>query len=139
MMDLQLVTLDWQQTLPIRHQVLWPNESLEFCQVPGDIDALHFGVLNKSTLVCVASIYIDQDAKSARLRKFATLPLLQGKGVGSVMIEHLITILKRQGIDYLWFDARASALGFYQRFGFEAEGDIFYKNKVAYYKMHKHL
>lgn len=56
-----------------------------------------------------------------------------------MMINHITNTLKEQGINYLWFDARASALSFYQTFGFELKGAIFYKNKVAYYKMQVYL
>lgn len=105
--------------------------------VEGDEQAMHFAVMVDQKIVCVASLYIDN--KSARLRKFATLKLFQGKGIGSCMLNHLIKNLKQQGINYLWFDARESAVGFYKRFGFHSSGELFYKSRVEYYKMHQHL
>lgn len=35
LMDIR--TISWDEALPIRHEVLWANESLLFCQVDGDI------------------------------------------------------------------------------------------------------
>ncbi len=135
----QVISLSWQQTISVRHQVLWPNQAPEFCQVEGDAEALHFGVILNEQVICVASLYLEKEKNIARLRKFATLEPYQGKGVGSLMLNHLIEALKMVEINYLWFDARASALPFYQRFGCTQSGDIFYKNTVAYYKMHIHL
>lgn len=135
--DMEIVELTWQDTIPVRHQVLWPNELPEFCIVEGDQEALHFGVIVDNIIVSVASLYID--ANSARLRKFATLSAYQGKGVGSSLLKHLIQKLKEQGVNYLWFDARKSALSFYNRFDFQASGDVFYKNEVPYYNMHSNL
>jgi len=136
---LDIVTLTWDQTIPIRHEVLWPTEKPEYCKVEGDEEALHLGVNIDNTLVCVASVYIDTDKKSARLRKFATLTPHQGKGIGTHLIRHFISLLLEQGINHFWFDARMSALGFYQRLGFETASEVFYKNKVPYYKMHQNL
>lgn len=134
---MHVTQINWQDTIPIRHQVLWPNKAPQFCMVEGDEQALHFAVMVDQKIVCVASLYIDN--KSARLRKFATLHLFQGKGVGSCMLNHIIKSLKQQGINYLWFDARESAVDFYKRFGFNASGELFYKSGVAYYRMDQHL
>jgi ribosomal protein S18 acetylase RimI-like enzyme len=134
---LKIIDISWKDTIPIRHKVLWPNEKPEFCMVEGDKEALHFGVIINNQIVCVASIYIN--TKSARLRKFATLSQFQGQGIGSFMLNYLVTKLKKDGVDYLWFDARESAVGFYNRLGFGTKGELFYKNEVPYYKMVAHL
>jgi len=84
-------------------------------------------------LICVASIYIHN--KSARLRKFATYAEHQGKGYGSTMLTHILSLLKKQNIEYFWCDARQTATHFYQRFGLKTEGTLFYKAHVPYYKM----
>ncbi|MEL0659463.1 GNAT family N-acetyltransferase [Psychromonas arctica] len=134
---MKVVSIKWQDTILVRHQVLWPDKPPEFCRVEGDEQALHFAVMSNQQTVCVASLYLDNN--TARLRKFATLSAFQGKGVGTFMINYLIDNLKLQGINYLWFDARESALGFYQRFGFDKTGELFYKSDVAYYRMSKSL
>lgn len=125
--------LDWQETIPIRHQVLWPHKHPEYTIVKGDADAQHYGIFVDDNLVCVASLYIA--GSTARLRKFACLADFQGQGIGSHMLQYLVQTLKAQKITYFWFDARETAIGFYTRFGFEVEGDRFYKSEVAYFKM----
>lgn len=122
-----------EQTLPIRHQVLWPEQSVEFCRVPDDADGLHYGVYEGGVLVCVASVFIAGD--QARLRKFATLPEYQGKGIGTAVIEYILAELKGNNVRGFWCDARESAGGFYHRFGMAAEGERFYKGDVPYFKM----
>ncbi|MDN2662402.1 GNAT family N-acetyltransferase [Psychromonas sp. 14N.309.X.WAT.B.A12] len=134
---MRIIEIDWQQTIAIRHQVLWPDKKPEFCIVEGDEQALHYAVELNGQLICVASIYRDHDC--VRLRKFATLVDYQGKGAGSLMLRFIINALKEAGTSYFWFDARESALAFYQGFGFEVEGELFYKSDVAYYKMARHL
>ncbi|RJG40186.1 GNAT family N-acetyltransferase [Motilimonas pumila] len=140
--------ISWQQALPIRQQVLWPNKSLSFCQVEGDELGLHFGAFKSvsaattqafehSQLVAVASVYIAGDR--ARLRKFATLPEHQNQGIGTAMIHHILTELQRHQVKVFWCDARASAVGFYEQFSMTRHGAVFTKSGVEYYKMQRLL
>ncbi|MGR5063566.1 GNAT family N-acetyltransferase [Photobacterium sp. DNB22_13_2] len=130
---MKIIEIPAELTLPIRHQVLWPDKNIEFCRVPDDADGLHYGVYENDILVCVASIFIAGD--QARLRKFATLPAYQSKGIGSAVIEHILADLKLKSVRCFWCDARESAGGFYHRFGMAPEGERFYKGDVPYFKM----
>jgi len=130
---MKIKEIKWQETIPVRHKVLWPNEDASFCKVEGDKEALHFAVVVEAEICCVASLYLNDD--TARLRKFATLQDSQGKGIGSFMLNYLINELKKLNVKYFWFDARESAVAFYRRFGFESEGTRFYKKEVPYFKM----
>jgi len=126
-------TILWQDALPVRHEVLWPNKPISFCKIDGDEVARHYGIYIKEQLVSVASIYIDD--KTARLRKFATLAEFQGKGLGTQLINHILSDLKQLNIITFWCDARKTAIGFYQKFNMEQEGGEFNKSEVAYVKM----
>lgn len=130
-MDIQQVTT--AKVLPIRHQVLWPDKPLSFCEVEDDDSAIHYGAFIDGALVCVASVY--NNAHKARLRKFATLPEYQGQGIGSNVIEHIINDLQFANVKYFWCDARSSAYSFYQKFGLGIEGEEFQKSGVSYFRM----
>ena len=130
---MKIQTIHWEEALPIRHLVLWPNKPASFCKVDGDETASHYGAYIDGELVSVASIYIE--GRSARLRKFATLASFQGKGIGSKIIHHLVRELKASEIDYFWCDARKSAVGFYRKFGLEKQGEEFTKSGIPYFKM----
>jgi predicted GNAT family N-acyltransferase len=125
--------ISWEQTIPLRHTVLWPNKSAEYCHVEGDQGAFHFGAFINDKLVCVASVYLQSN--KARLRKFATDTHYQNQGVGSKMLKHIVQSLQDTEARFFWCDARESALGFYKRFGMEASGERFYKGEVPYFTM----
>ncbi|MDO3387494.1 GNAT family N-acetyltransferase [Gilvimarinus sp. SDUM040013] len=130
---MQIHQITTKEALPIRHRVLWPDKPVSFCEVEGDDDAIHYGAFTDGQLVCVASVYLE--GSEARLRKFATLPEFQRRGIGSQVIEHAIAKLRHLNVRYFWCDARTSAQGFYQRFGLAVEGPKFEKSGVSYYKM----
>jgi len=130
---MEIKSISWKETIPLRHQVLWPNKPPEFCKVDGDEEGLHFGAFINNELVCVASIYLT--AEKARLRKFATDVRFQNQGVGSKMLNFILLDLKKTPATFFWCDARESAVGFYKRFKMYQCGERFYKSDVAYFKM----
>ena len=130
-MEIRAIT--WQDALPLRQEVLWPDKPISFCQVDGDEDAQHYGVYKAGSLVCVASVYKNKNV--ARLRKFATLDVFQGLGIGSRLIKHIMRELQREGIRLFWCDARKTAAGFYEKLGMEKQGEEFNKSGVLYFKM----
>lgn len=125
-------------TYLVRQQVLWPDKSLEFVKVADDGDGLHFGFFVHTELVSVISLFIDPQ-KTARFRKFATLPRFQQKGIGSQLLYHVFEKATQHGATYIWCDARLEAMAFYERFGMKQEGHIFHKEGTAYTKMSKKL
>ena len=132
--------LQWQEVLPIRHKVLWPNKPPSFCKVDGDETALHYGVYIEKKLVCVASIFVEDITSdgiemSARLRKFATLEQYQGQGIGTALITHVICELRKRLVKQFWCDARTTAVKFYHKFNMVKQGCEFQKSGVYYYKM----
>ena len=130
---MEIRRIQWQETIALRHAVLWPNKDPKFCYVEGDESAWHFGAFLQEDMVSVASIY--PECSSARLRKFATSPEYQKKGIGSKMIIHILSELRAKNIEQLWCDARESAMGFYERFGMKPDCDRFYKGDVPYFRM----
>ncbi|WP_283131891.1 GNAT family N-acetyltransferase [Enterovibrio norvegicus] len=143
---MEIKPISWQEALPLRHQVLWPNEPPAFSKVEGDEDALHYGAFLDGEIVCVASIHFSSEftdahnkTKNARLRKFATSQAHQGQGIGSLMLKRILTDLKQEGASIFWCDARETAMGLYERFGMHAEGERFYKGDIPYFRMSKNV
>lgn len=126
-------TINLEEALPVRHQVLWPDKPIEFCLVDGDEEGIHLGAEIDGKIVSVASLYIANG--EARLRKFATLPAFQKQGIGTALIEYALNYLNESNVSIFWCDARESAIGFYQRFGMHTKGERFYKSGVPYFKM----
>lgn len=130
---MEIRDITWEQTIPLRQSVLWPNKPPEYCYVDGDNEGLHFGAFIEDTLVCVASVYLTLD--KGRLRKFATDIRYQHQGIGSNMLAFIIESLQSRQVKTLWCDARESALDFYKRFGMNASSERFYKDDVSFFKM----
>lgn len=64
-------------------------------------------------------------APDGKIGRMAVLPAWRGQGVGHGLLRSLIEQARRIGLPQVYANAQASALGFYGRFGFVAEGEPF--------------
>ncbi len=130
-MNIQRISAE--DTLQLRRDVLYPNESLAAVKVDGDDDGLHFGVYEGTQLVTVVSLFIK--GPEAQFRKLATHPACQGRGYGKAILAHLSDVCLQHGVKTLWCHARDSATTFYDRLGYSKVGDYFTKNGIVFVKM----
>ncbi|GIK63365.1 MAG: putative N-acetyltransferase YitI [Chloroflexota bacterium] len=120
-----------EATYAIRQQVLWPDDPPEAIHRLGDsaVGTLHVGGFWEEQMVSIATVIRDappetQHSTAWRLRAVATLPEFQGRGIGKAVISHCIEYAIQQGGTLLWCNARPDAVGFYEKLGFQIEGDL---------------
>ena len=125
--DLEFVEAEVVQ--PLRTHVLRPQfrqgERLVF---PEDslLTTLHVAASQDGEVVGVATFlpnvtsYLD-DRHQVQLRGMAVSAKLQGAGIGKCILDFALPTLKQRfsGANWLWCNARESAVGFYDRCGFE--------------------
>jgi predicted GNAT family N-acyltransferase len=134
---LKIKNIQASETWNLRHRVMATNRPFDSIKLPKDEEGLHFGLFQDDKLISVISIFINNE--TAQFRKFATEISEQGKGYGSILLEHIIEESINQKVKNLWCNARVSALGFYQKFGFEAVSETWMDNGIEYVKMEKGL
>jgi GNAT superfamily N-acetyltransferase len=135
-----------EQTLFLRHQVLKPHLSREECVLPGDSEGstFHIGVLFFGRLVSVSTYMLQSHSDFSagfpfRLRGMATDRKYQGQGLGALGLHEGINRLKEIHCDFLWFNARIKAFGFYEKLGFKPHGPLFEIEGIGHKVMYKHL
>ncbi|MFK7757715.1 MAG: GNAT family N-acetyltransferase [Flavobacteriales bacterium] len=142
-MSISVRKIDAEECKPLRHQVLWPHIPLEKdCVIDIDlrIDAIHLGAFISGKIVGVCSLFQMKNdllpySNPYRLRAMATSPEVRGSGAGTAIVEHAIKITRDLGHDVLWCDARAVALGFYDRLGFKTHGDFYNVRNIGPHKL----
>jgi predicted GNAT family N-acyltransferase len=120
------------ETRPLRQRVLRPHQTLEELVYPGDeaSDTVHLGAFAGEVLVAIASLYHEaprdrDDARAWRLRGMATAPEVRGGGYGGAVLEACLEHARAHGANFIWCNARVPVAGFYRRYGFRVEGDVF--------------
>lgn len=134
-MSIRIKKITAPETHELRHQVMWPNKPKEFVRLPNDEKGLHLGLLKKTELVCVVSLFIT--GNRAQFRKFATKTSEQGNGYGTLLLKHLMTVARDQKIETLWCNARVDKASFYERFGMTQTPKKFMRAGIHYVLMEK--
>ncbi|WP_304062616.1 GNAT family N-acetyltransferase [Pedobacter glucosidilyticus] len=72
--------------------------------------------------------------KGYKLERFAVLKSCRGKGVAQAMLKTVLADLPKDA-EYVYLHAQITAIGLYQKFDFQAVGDIFEEAGIQHYKM----
>jgi len=67
----------------------------------------------------------EPTSQAVQLRGMAVLNDVQGLGVGRLLLDAGVARARADGARFVWARARDSAIGFYERAGFNVVGDVF--------------
>ena len=113
--------IDAEATFEVRQPVLRTGKPIETCKFDGDTldSTVHFGYYDDGKLVGVASIYRKDNAlfpnpNQFQLRGMAVLESHQKMGIGAHLFTSCKEFCRTQQNAIMWFNARTSAVPFYQ-------------------------
>ena len=72
--------------------------------------------------------------KGIKLERFSVLSEYRNQGVGSALINHILSVVKSYE-KLIYLHAQVAAMNVYSRNGFEAVGELFYEANIPHYKM----
>lgn len=111
--------------LPLRSLVLRENKGVEFAKFEGDNDehTIHLAFVEDNQALSIASFmkcnYSNYEGVGFQLRGMATHPDFVGNGYASALIKFALSSTAIANADYLWFNARKSAVPFYAKLNFK--------------------
>ena len=121
-----------EDTHDLRRRVLRQGVPDPRLDVPSDhVDgALHLGAFEGDRLVGAVSSYpaptpFEGGGRSWQFRFMAVDHELQRGGIGRILMAELVDRARAAGVEVLWAHGRDSALGFYERMGFQVVGEGF--------------
>jgi predicted GNAT family N-acyltransferase len=126
-----------QLTWRLRRDILYPGEYMFNMEMEEDNHGYHFGAFQNNELVGVVSLF--QHGADWQFRKFAVSDKVQKAGIGTQLLNYISGFVKQEHGRRLWCNARLSATGFYEKFGFNKTGTEFQKNGFDYIIMEKTL
>ncbi len=124
-------------TWRLRQRVLYPAQKVYDMQMDEDNEGYHFGAFEDNALIGVVSLF--QNGKDFQFRKFAVDEGMQGKGIGTTLLNYIMDFAINEGADRIWCNARLSAIGFYLKAGFTQTSNFFSKNGFDYEILEKAL
>lgn len=121
-----------KDTFLVRHPVLREGKPIESCHFDGDNikTTTHFGLFIDKNIIGVISVFkknnvIFSSEIQFQIRGMAILSNFQRNGYGEVLIKHTEDYVKNQLGKLIWFNARESAVPFYEKLGYLKVGAPF--------------
>ncbi|HEX8561588.1 MAG TPA: GNAT family N-acetyltransferase [Flavobacterium sp.] len=105
-----------------------------------DNRAWHFVAFDGSSVIgCVLLLPLIQDPKMAQLLQMAVDIEYQGRGIGQLLIDHLVDFAAAHDFEQIICHARSNAVKFYEKNGFEVYGGTFIEVGLLHYHMKRNI
>jgi len=99
-----------------------------------DPDCIHFIVRSSSQAIATARLKPD-----GQIGRMAVLKRYRGLGIGGKLLNKILNYAKKSGIKHVFLHAQVRVIGFYQQFGFVAEGEEFIDAGIPHRAMYKEI
>lgn len=84
-------------------------------------------------------ILVKIDDHTVRLRQMAVSYNLHGRGIGASIMNFAENIARDKGFKIITMNARDTAIGFYEKFGYQIKGSQFIEVNIPHHVMEKSL
>lgn len=148
MLDFRIIeygSCDYHEMVKLRDEVLRKPLGLTFSEeyLQQEINDILIGAFqkdeNNNTSLAGCCILSPFSEDTVQLRQMAVSPALQGKGVGRDIILFAEKSATENGFHILMMHARKTAAGFYEKLGYETDGEEFTEVGIPHYEMRKKL
>jgi len=146
-LNLSLKIVKSEDLLNLRSKILRNNLDPNLCRFPGDkeINTFHVGAFNGNTLIGGVSVMKNECKKKElpncfQLRGLFVDKEFQHNGIGKTIVNFVENRLRDSGVNYLWMNARESAVLFYLKLNYSNSKISYVINEIGlHYLMYKKL
>ena len=132
---------DWyREACQLRNELLRKPLGLDLLQenLSEESEYFHYGmIVDNKVIACALAIPVSEN--KAKVRQMAVAPEYQRQGIGKLLLQKIELDLKEREIEMVELDARSSAIEFYRKLGYVAEGEEFLSVSIPHLRMVKSL
>lgn len=134
-------TKEYQQMVNLRNEILRKPLGLALLaeELEKEKDDVLMGAFEDDDRLLGCCLLTRMDPSTIRLRQMAVPNSMQGKGIGRALMVFAENIARDLGYKRLTMHARKTALGFYQKLGYQVTGDEFLEVTIPHFIMEKVL
>lgn len=142
MIDIDFGSSRYDELVELRYKILLEPLGLKFLDSfrPAEANYLHIGcVENLDDKLVGGLILAPLDNNKIRLMQVAVDTIYQGEGIGKELVKYAEQRAAAAGYTQIVMHAMLSVVGFYEKMGYRAEGDVFNECGITFLKMVKDL
>lgn len=131
---------DYKKELELRNKVLRIPLGLDIYDedLKSEIDDIHIGAFLDDNMVGTL-VLVSAGKKEIRMRQVAVSPGFQGNGVGTQLVEFSEKAAISEGYEEMMLHSRQTAIGFYEKLGYEITSAAFFEVGIPHVEMKKKL
>ena len=129
---------EYEETVALRDEVLRKPLGLSYdpSELAGEKDSFHFA-LREGTELVACLVLKPLDERCIKMRQLAVRENLQCKGFGRELVNYAESFAQGRGCEEIVLHARETARGFYEKLGYDTEGDSFTEVGLPHLVMRK--
>lgn len=142
MIDIDFGSSRYNELVELRYKILLEPLGLKFLDSfrAKEANYLHIGCIEQLDDKLVGGLILAPlDNEKIRLMQVAVDTVYRGEGVGRKLVKYAEKRAKEAGYSQIVMHAMLSVVGFYEKLGYHAEGDIFDEQGITFLKMVKDL
>lgn len=134
-----LTTSIYQDALTIRRDVFIKEQGVsEAIEIEGEEGCLHFVLYHNERPLATCRL-LKKDSRIAKLQRMAVLKEGRGHQFGRELMVAAEKIAADHGFHRIVLGAQNTAIGFYEKLGYQVEGDEFLDADIPHHMMEKTL
>ena len=142
MIDIDFGSSRYNELVELRYKILLEPLGLKFLDSfrAKEANYLHIGCVEQLDDKLVGGLILAPlDNERIRLMQVAIDTVYRGEGVGRELVKYAEKRAKEAGYSQIIMHAMPSVVGFYEKLGYHAEGDVFDEQGINFLKMVKDL
>ncbi|MCI5634816.1 MAG: GNAT family N-acetyltransferase [Alphaproteobacteria bacterium] len=142
MIDIDFGSSRYNELVELRYKILLEPLGLKFLDSfrAKEANYLHIGCVEQLDDKLVGGLILAPlDNERIRLMQVAVDTVYRGEGVGRELVKYAEKRAKEAGYSQIIMHAMLSVVGFYEKLGYHAEGDVFDEQGITFLKMVKDL
>ena len=142
MIDIDFGSSRYNELVELRYKILLEPLGLKFLDSfrAKEANYLHIGCVEQLDDKLVGGLILAPlDNERIRLMQVAVDTVYRGEGVGRELVKYAEKRAKEAGYSQIIMHAMLSVVGFYEKLGYHAEGDVFDEQGITFLKMVKNL
>ncbi|MFN9109332.1 MAG: GNAT family N-acetyltransferase [Bacteroidota bacterium] len=131
---------EYDQMIQLRLDILRKPIGLSFTidELKNEKNDILLGAFEEDHILACC-VLTPENENSIQLRQMAVQNNIQGKGVGATLLRFAENVARDRGYSYMMMHARDSAVRFYEKHGYQVDGESFFEVTIPHYKMVKKI
>lgn len=135
---------EYHQATQLRYRLFYQEHNIPLASILDSKEKRNRHLVitaNPDNKVLAYGQLVQNSLEECQIHQMVVEPEYQGKGLGKLILQTLITKTIQQGASSLVLNARITKVGFYQKFGFKTIGEVFasLSTGVPHIKMQKDI